>query len=314
MTLGPNLTNNNLKRSITLGRGILLAAAVDAATGQPDNDGWRNMENISEATLTVESEFFEHFDTGAGLRVRDLRAPIQITGTFNFTLDHSTHENVNFFSGGEDELVLFDNGVDTAVSAGDNVALTTAVRPGRWYDLRNAAGRRMMRVEAASATFAFGGANAGAGTTLTADQVEVDQITGMVRVRANSDGDFVDVNGNTVPAITDTDTLWLVSTSAPGTIVDPYESRGMLQVPTRALRFIQEYSFSATDIAGLTDGQVRRRIWEFWSCTVTPNGEMPMISDEAQTLPFTASIDANTLASPNSPNFTVYSPYSTAEV
>lgn len=320
MALGKNLANNSQAKKVTLGRGKLYYARIDASTGKPTSDGWSVFGNISEASLTAESEFFEHFNSESGLRTRDVRIPLSTDATFNFTTTQMHLESRNLFLGGTSELQSHDNGIDTTVVAGDDLKVSDAIKFGRWYDLESVNGRRIYRTDKISTgpVFGVGGAAAAsAAVTLTTDQYEIDHHLGRVRVRADEDGNPVDVNGNAIAGISEGDDFWLVSFTAPtgGDIIDPDEVRALQGSVELALKFVQEDTRDGESITSLASDGPTKRFLEFQmhSTTVAPNGDHNLITDEAQALPFTASINSNELADPDSKFITVRNPYLTSE-
>lgn len=76
----------------------------DPKDSDDNYEGFRFLGNAPEFTLTLETEFTDHFDSTNALRKQDKRVPIQQTRTAQPTIDDPTPENFElFFAGDLDE-------------------------------------------------------------------------------------------------------------------------------------------------------------------------------------------------------------------
>lgn len=60
----------------------------------PEGGTERDLGNVSNASLTLNVEFLDHFSSRAGIRSKDLSVPVQIGGELSLTLDEWQLENL----------------------------------------------------------------------------------------------------------------------------------------------------------------------------------------------------------------------------
>lgn len=91
------------EKNYTLGRGRLYfdKFAEDGTT----LTGQRYIGNTPELNLTIESESLEHFDSDAGIKVKDAAVLLSVSRTGSFITDHISPENLAAFFLGEAEVV-----------------------------------------------------------------------------------------------------------------------------------------------------------------------------------------------------------------
>lgn len=293
MALGPARRNQSDSNYVNLGRGCAFYSEIDPATGRPDDDGGIDLGNLTELNVSSEDETFEHFSTREGLRTRDVKLIIGRESSINFTIDQTPMELMNLYLSGKKSLIQPTNGLAT----GGAYTVTSALFPGRWYEIRDANGDRVFGATKADlvVTTTIG---ANPAVTLTDAQYELMEDYGLMRVRANELGFGVDENGNALPAQTSglTGSTVDVTTTTPGGILPVVEQiHGLDRTLEGAIRFIQADS----------RGTGRRMEFMFHKVTLSPSDSAGLISDEPISLSFEGSIEENTLADPDSPFVTV---------
>lgn len=115
----------------TLGRGRLYFDAFLPNTKTPT--GERYFGNTPSLSLTIESESLDHFDSDAGVRVKDDSVLLQLNRTGQFVTDNIDPENVALFLLGESSTLV------QAAVVGQTYAVND-VKLGRFYQIGRSAG------------------------------------------------------------------------------------------------------------------------------------------------------------------------------
>lgn len=107
------------EKNYTLGRGRLYfdAFASDGST----LTGQRYIGNTPELNLTSESESLEHFDSDAGIKVKDKSVLLSLSRSGTFITDQISPENLAAFFLGESEIV------DVAAATGQTYTINDVV-------------------------------------------------------------------------------------------------------------------------------------------------------------------------------------------
>jgi len=145
---GFNLTGNNNTQDYVLGKGKIYLAKIDSSTGLPDANGFRYLGNAPEFNLSVAVEDRKHKNSFDCLAFTDARFIISQEIDVSFKLDELNFQNLDDFLSGSEET--YSNPHNTTMT---DVVISSAVKLGRWYELRNAAGARLYNLDAAGLVF-----------------------------------------------------------------------------------------------------------------------------------------------------------------
>lgn len=113
------------------GQGSLLMAERDPITGQPG--GFIRIGNVPELTLNIEVTKFEHKESESGARLVDLSLVTEKKGTFEFTVENLSMDNLAMGLWGEKQAIA---GATVATSTPENVVLGKFIA-GAVYALNN---------------------------------------------------------------------------------------------------------------------------------------------------------------------------------
>jgi hypothetical protein len=161
---GSNTTGLPQTKDYSLGRGTLYIAKLNTSTGLPNADGYRDVGNVPDFSISINIEELLHQSSRQGLKVTDKRVVTSQTMNISLSLDELSSENMAlFFSGDTLESVT-----NPAVAGFSSVALTTDVALGRWYDIVNGSGVRCVDLDA-SKVAVKGGASGTTALTEGAD-------------------------------------------------------------------------------------------------------------------------------------------------
>lgn len=296
-----------------LGRGKLYISGdstrtTDYAAGTPNSQKvWRDVGNVTNFTITQESETKEHRSSLQGLQVVDLEVPVSQKMSIGFTGDEINAVNLARFLSGQ--YIGFDNDTgatalgNAAAIASNNVAgivatgaenwhittLATDRVHDVWYDLEllfdDGFSYRAIDFEAQATqaiTVRKGNSSRTAtdGTTLVeGDDYEIDRKMGRIRFF---------VTGANAIAPGDTITVsWAAPVAPKGATagldnslftIKPLTSSGV----TVGVKFVLENA---------NDGDIPMEI-EFWQVKLKPDGEFAGIGDDWAALSFTGVVES----------------------
>lgn len=144
---GSNTTGLPKTTDYSLGRGKLYVAKLNTSTGKPDADGYRDVGNVPDFSVSIDIEELLHQSSQSGLRVTDKRVVVSQTLNMSISLDELSSQNMALFFSGDTATVT-----NPAVAGFTANVLTADVKLGRWYDIVNASGARAMDLIAANVT------------------------------------------------------------------------------------------------------------------------------------------------------------------
>lgn len=279
---GFNTTGAPDTRDYVLGRGIVRLASLTAA-GLPDSDGFRDLGNAPEFNITVSVEDLRHQSSRTQLKFTDKRCTISQEVGVSFILDEMNFQNLSDFFAGSTET--YDNPHDTTWANAEDAIVSTAVKLGNWYQLKDDNGARVYDLGATGVVFVFEEDPAGTPVTLVqGTDFELDASMGLVRFLPGATNV---AEGDTVG--------WNITTGAT-TAQDLDQVNALIRADvTGALLFIQE---NACDGGNKSE-------YLFHKVSVSPDGDLPLIGDEVQQASFTGVAEVNTAVSDTSKVLTV---------
>lgn len=121
-----------MSKNYTLGRGRVFFDPF--VVGTFNKTGERYIGNTPEFNVTIESENLEHFDSDAGVRVKDDSVLLELNRTASIITDNIDPENVALFLLGATNTQVQTSGTVTGES------LAAQARKGRFYQLGVTAG------------------------------------------------------------------------------------------------------------------------------------------------------------------------------
>lgn len=271
----PGINNTGAPRTedIVLGRGRLLFAENDGVTGLPVASGLRDLGNVSEFTITVNTEDFRHQSSRDCVKQTDKRFIVSQESELSFVAEEINYQNLAaFFSG---DTSTYNNPHD--VTHTDTTITDTLVK-GNWYELRDGSNARVYNLDAAGVVYTVEEGPAPGTPLVAGTDYEVDEQLGLIRFLPTGvtlvDGDEV---------------IWSISTGA-----STPQDLDQVEVLTRD-------SLSGTLIFEQNNagdcGQ--RSEFRFHSVDLSADGDLSGIGDEPVNLPFTgvAGINSALLAS-----------------
>lgn len=273
---GLNTTGTPNTRDYNLGRGIIRLAAL-GADGLPDANGFRDLGNAPEFTLSVTVEDLRHQSSREQLKFTDKRFVISQEAGISFQLDEINFQNLALFVSGTTST--YDNPHDTTWATTSLSVISTAVKLGNWYELFDdgTAGShgtaRVYNLDATGVVYAFEEDPTGTPVTLAEGvDFELDKQMGLVRFLPTS---ILVVDGNTVG--------WRISTGA--TTPQDLDQVNALKTAevTGALVFI---SINAGDAGQKTE-------FRFHKVSLSSDGDFAMIGDEVTVMNFTGVAEVN---------------------
>ena len=279
---GINTSGAPNTRDYTLGRGIVRLAKLTAA-GLPDADGFRDLGNAPEFNITVSSEDVRHQSSRTQLKFTDKRCTISQEVGLSFILDEMNFDNLaDYFSGSTE---TYDNPHDTTWANHEDALISSAVKLGNWYQLKDDSGGRVYDLGATGVVYEFESDPAGTPTTLVeGTDYELDLEMGLVR--------FLPTATN----ITDGEAAgWIISTGA-STPQDLDQVNALTEADVvGALLFVQT---NACD-------QGNKSEYLFHKVSLTSDGDLPLIGDEIQQASFTGVAETNSAVTDTSQVLTV---------
>ena len=279
---GINTSGAPNTRDYVLGRGIVRLASLTAA-GLPDADGFRDLGNAPEFSITVSVEDLRHQSSRSQLKFTDKRCTISQEVGVSFILDEMNYQNLaDYFSG---ETGSYTNPHDTAWVGHDNAIVASVLKVGNWYQLKDDTGARVYDLGAAGLTYSFEQDPAGTPAVLAADDYEIDEAMGLVRF----------LSGGTT-SLADGDVIGFEITTPATVGQDLDEVSALTQADvTGALLFVQT---NACD-------QGNKSEYLFHKVSLSSDGDLPLIGDEVQQASFTGVAEVNSAVTETSQVLTV---------
>ncbi len=276
---GFNLTGAPNTQDYVLGKGKILLAKINNATGLPDVNGFRDLGNSPQFNLTVTVEDRRHKNSRDCLAFTDARFIISQEVGLSFQLDEINFENLSDFLSGSTET--YDNPHDVTHT---DVSITLTVKLGRWYELRKANGTRVYNLDAAGVVFTIEKDATTDVLLVEGTDYEIDKQLGLVRFKSTA---VNIVNGDPV--------IWTITTGAttPKNL-DQVNALERSQVEG-ALLFIQDNS---ADCGQKTE-------YRFHKVSLTADGDLSLIGDEETVMSFTGVAEVNSLITDASQVLTV---------
>lgn len=143
---GLNTTGQHDTNEYSIGRGILYFALIDALTGRPQ--GYRDLGNAPEFTVTPEIETLEHFSSRAGLKALDKEVVISQKLSLGFKLNNVNFQNLAALLSGETAAPT-----NAAIAGFASQKLYDPIELGMHYDIYDpATGRRAYDIDAVDLT------------------------------------------------------------------------------------------------------------------------------------------------------------------
>jgi len=269
-------------RDYTLGRGIVRLAKLTAA-GLPDSDGFRDLGNAPEFTITVSAEDVKHQSSRSQLKFTDKRCTISQEVGLSFGLDEINFDNLaDFFSGSTE---VYNNPHDTTWVNAEDAIISSSVKLGAWYQLKSDTGERVYDLGAAGVTYVVEEDPASAAVALAEGvDFEIDAEMGLIRFLPTSvliaDGDVAG---------------WNITAGA--TVAQDLDQVNALTeaAVSGALLFVQT---NACD-----DGNKSEYL--FHKVSLSSDGDLPLIGDEFEKMTFKGVAEVNSAVSGTSQVLTV---------
>lgn len=276
---GFNLTGRPNTQDYILGKGKILLADINESTGLPDVNGFRDVGNTPSMNITVTVEDRRHKNSRDCLAFTDARFIVSQEIGLAFTLDEINFENLSDFVSGSTET--YDNPHD--VTHVDD-SISTAVKLGRWYELRKASGARVYNLDAAGVAYTIEKDDAPDVLLVEGTDYLIDEQLGMVfflKTAVNiAEGDAA---------------VWTITTGA-STPKDLDQVNALERSKVEAaMLFIQENSEDC--------GQ--KVEYRFHKVSLTGDGDLAMIGDEEMVMSFSGVAEVNSLVTDASQVLTV---------
>jgi len=279
---GINTSGAPNTRDYVLGRGIVRLASLTSA-GLPDADGFRDLGNSPEFSITVSVEDVRHQSSRTQLKFTDKRVTVSQEVGVSFILDELNYQNLaSYFSGGTE---TFTNKHDTAWVGHETAIVASALKIGNWYQLKDDTGARVYDLGAAGCVYSFEKDPAGSPAVLATDDYEIDEAMGLVR--------FLSTGTNT---LADADVIGFeIGTGATvGQDLDQVNALTEADV-SGALLFVQT---NASDEGNKSE-------YLFHKVSLSSDGDLPLIGDEIQQASFTGVAEVNSAVNDTSQVLTV---------
>lgn len=276
-----NTTGQHDTKDYYVGKGILTFADLDSA-GWPL--GYRDLGNAPDFSFSVESENYEHNSSRSGLANVDLDIPIKTNVTCSFTLENFNVKNMEMFLSGATSDMAVGTKAGEASMTQCHGAGVGEVQGGLWFDLRKVVGTVETRYlgiqDKADLTLQLNDGTSQVSLTEGVDYL-VNEKFGRVFLIATA------ANILGIDAANDYLEFQLAANVA---APDTAKELKALSTSSRkgALRFTAENA-NAED----SDPQQFSEV-NFYNVTLSPNGEVNMVSDEAAQMQFTGSATKST--------------------
>jgi len=247
-----------------IGRGILKAALLND-DGTPQS--FKDLGNIPEMVLTVDSEKYEHFSSRAGLKVLDKSVVIEQTANASFILENiQDFGNLKLFFSGTAETRT---NAATAGFAGSVIAQDGTIEANAYYLLVDLTSLPVLNVDVANVTIET--------TNLT--PIELVQGTDYT-IDAFSGEIFLKDTATVQTAISGDEGLTFdYAADANATEIDVLSAQTVTAV-TVALRFVSEDADTGI-----------KKMYDIHKSTLAADGDYNLISDEVTQAPMTASVE-----------------------
>lgn len=258
-----------------LGRGKAYFGLNDPTTGLVDVNGLRDLGNVTAFASSIEVETRDHKNSRDCLAQIDATFVLSQKVNLSFSIDEINFENLaDFFSG---STSTHNNTHDVTHT---DVVITTDVKLGRWYELRNAAGGRVYNLDATGCVYTIE-KDAGSDVLLVeGTDYEIDEQMGLV---------FFKTTATNIAA--GDQAQWTISTGA-STPQDLDQVRGLQRALVEGtLLFIWD---NANNCGQKTEVRFHR-------AQLTGDGDLPMIGDEETVAAFSGVAGINSLVDATSP-------------
>lgn len=276
---GFNLTGAPNTQDYVLGRGRVLLAKLDGATGLPDDDGFRDLGNCPQFNLTVTVEDLRHQNSRDCIKFTDKRFVISQDLGISFQLDELNFDNLNEFLSGTTQT--YDNPHDVLHT---DVTIEEDIKKGRWYELRKANGSRVYNLNATGVVFTIEKGPAPGTALVEGTDFEIDRQLGLIRPLPAS---VTLVNGDEI--------IWTISTGAT-TPKDLDQVNALERASVEgALLFIQD---NAGDCGQRTE-------YRFHLVSISADGDLSLIGDEVSVMSFSGVAEVNSFITDPSQVLTV---------
>jgi len=248
-----------------LGRGKLYLAGLNA-DGTPQS--YKQVGNVPEISVTVDSELYEHFSSLSGLKVKDYTVTIEQTMDMSFILENvMDFGNLKYFFSGD--AAVYTNPVAAGVT-GSVIAQDGTIVANSYYVLvDDATGNPLMSIDKSLLTVET--TNATPVELAEGTDYTVDELVGQI---------FVKDTAKVTTAISGVEGLTIDYTAdASAGEVTKLTAQTQTSV-TAALRF--------ESIDANTGSQ---RIFDFHKVTLSADGDFNLISDEIAQAPMGGSVE-----------------------
>jgi len=244
----------------SLGRGIIYyAESLDATTKLP-TDGWVDLGNATEFSISMDLEELEHKSSRTGLAITDVKIIISQELNLSFTLDSISNLAMKIFTSGTERS--YTNVIRTLsiIGSGNVTIVDPTTNGGRWYDLIHP-----INTEKTYQT----GAITISGMTEPDDFIS-DQVNGRIFVPAGSNMSAGAINVDVVSNASAEPTIYVV--------------QGLAQLPPKgALKFLSE---NPNDNGRATE-------YLFKQVQLKGSGDVALLGDEWTTLGVEATAEEN---------------------
>lgn len=177
---GVNTSGRPDPANIWLGRGKILLGLLNPTTGKPYD--MRHVGNCKSLTLSVETETLEHQNSRSGIKVIDREIVLSQKFNVSMILDELSFDNLAIFFSGEAAAA---NANPAATASDTDVQIATDAIKGRWYEVRQADGDRLLDLKT-GAIVVKSGAGAATNTLVLGTDYEIDLKWGRIFLRPES--------------------------------------------------------------------------------------------------------------------------------
>lgn len=272
---GPNTLGLPQTADYSLGRGKLYVAKLNTSTGLPTTDGYRDVGNVPDFSISIDVEELLHQSSQRGLRVTDKRVVVSQTMNISISLDELSSQNMALFFSGDTATAT-----NPAVAGFGPVTLTTSLLQGQWYDIVNASGVRAVDVEAAKVTVTDAVPN----TAVLGTDYNLDLKMGRI---------FVIVGGS---VLSNGESLKVTLAADAGAAASLQQVTALTKSAEQlVLKFISENPAN-------NDEQVE---FQFHSATLSAEGDFGLISDEFTVMQLTGVAQQESLATGTARTLTI---------
>jgi len=260
------INNNGVASSneYLLGRGCLYLAELNS---DETPQSYKQVGNVPELSVSVDSELYEHFSSKQGLRVKDLTVVIEQTMDMSFILENvKDFGNLKYFFSGDASQYTNPavGGFTGAVIAQDGTIIANAN-----YALVDTTGGPVFEIDKANLTVET--TNATPVTLTEGTDYTVEEDTGLIFIKDTAVVQTAITNGEGLTADYTAD--------ADAGAVTKMEAQTRATT-TVALRFI---SIDAKDGS--------KQVYEFHKVTISADGDYSLISDEVAQAPLAGSVE-----------------------